>query len=134
MEYEVLLDRALSRLPEIALRKERFEIPTWEVTQEGNRTYLKNFAEVCQKLGREPLHLLKFMVSVIGTKGSLEERRALLIGSFTGATLQKGLEAFVQEYVVCPACRRPDTRLRKEDRELILKCDACGARHGRKPL
>jgi translation initiation factor 2 subunit 2 len=134
MEYEALLDRALSRLPETALKKERFEIPAWEVTQEGNRTYLKNFAEVCQKLSREPLLLLKFMVSVIGTKGALEERRALLVGNFNATALQRGLEAFVQEYVMCPACHRPDTRLRREDRALVLKCDACGARHGRKPL
>ncbi|MEM3085712.1 MAG: translation initiation factor IF-2 subunit beta [Halobacteria archaeon] len=134
MEYEALLDRALSRLPETALKKERFEIPAWEVTQEGNRTYLKNFAEVCQKLSREPLLLLKFMVSVIGTKGALEERRALLVGNFNTTALQGGLEAFVQEYVMCPACHRPDTRLRREDRALVLKCDACGARHGRKPL
>ncbi len=134
MEYEALLDRALQRLPETALRKERFETPTWEVAQEGNRTYLKNFAEVCQRLGREPLHLLKFMVSVIGTKGALEELRALLVGNFNATALQKGLEAFVHEYVMCPACHRPDTRLRWEDRALSLKCDACGARHGRKPL
>lgn len=134
MEYEALLDRALQRLPEGALRKERFEVPAWEVAQEGNRTYLKNFAEVCQKLDREPQALLKFMVSVIGTKGALEERRALLVGAFNATTLRKSLEAFVQEYVMCPACHRPDTRLRKEDRALVLKCDACGARHGRKPL
>lgn len=134
MEYETLLDRAVQRLPEGALKKERFETPAWEVAQEGNRTYLKNFAEVCQKMDREPRALLKFMVSVIGTKGGLEERRALLIGNFNSATLQKGLEAFVQEYVMCPACHRPDTRLRKEERALVMKCDACGARHGRKAL
>lgn len=134
MEYEALLERALQRLPEGVLRKERFETPAWETAQEGNRTYLKNFAEVCQRLNREPQPLLKFMVSVIGTKGSLEERRALLIGNFNATALQKGLEAFVREYVMCPACHRPDTRLRKEDRALVMKCDACGARHGRKAL
>ncbi len=134
MDYEALLDRALQRLPETALKKERFETPAWEVAREGNRTYLKNFAEVCSKLDREPLLLLKFMVSVIGTKGSLEERRALLVGNFNTASLQKGLEAFVQEFVMCPACHRPDTRLRREGRALVMKCDACGARHGRRSL
>lgn len=132
MEYDVLLDRALQRLPEQALRKERFEVPRWDAAQEGNRTYLKNFAEVCGQLDREPGLLLKFMVSVIGTKGSREEKRALLVGNFNATALQKGLEAFVREFVMCPACHRPDTRLRREDRALIMKCDACGARHVRR--
>ncbi|RMF88998.1 MAG: TRAM domain-containing protein, partial [Methanobacteriota archaeon] len=48
---------------------------------------------------------------------------------FRPEQLQDKLEAFVQTYVMCPECRRPDTRIIQEKRVSFLKCEACGARH-----
>ena len=31
-------------------------------------------------------------------------------------------------YVVCTECGRPDTKIVKEDRVMVLECEACGAR------
>ena len=42
-------------------------------------------------------------------------------------TIQDRLDEYVQTYVICQECRRPDTHLVKKDRTLLIRCDACGA-------
>ncbi|HDM92466.1 MAG TPA: translation initiation factor IF-2 subunit beta, partial [Candidatus Korarchaeota archaeon] len=34
---------------------------------------------------------------------------------------------FIERYVICPICGRPDTKLVKVKRTLMQKCMACGA-------
>ncbi|MCD6263176.1 translation initiation factor IF-2, partial [Candidatus Bathyarchaeota archaeon] len=35
---------------------------------------------------------------------------------------------YTKRYVICPVCKRPDTRIVKEKRLAFLVCEACGAR------
>ena len=41
--------------------------------------------------------------------------------------IEEKIDNFVERYVLCTECGKPDTRLSKEDRITILQCDACGA-------
>ncbi|MBI4362147.1 MAG: translation initiation factor IF-2 subunit beta [Euryarchaeota archaeon] len=132
--YEQLLDRAFSRLPETATRRERFEVPQVQVQREGTKTILKNFADICDRLNREAPHLMKFFVGVVGTKGAPDGPRLSLTGSFTDDVLQRAVATYVKDFVMCPSCNRPDTHLIKEERLTYLRCDACGAKHVRKNL
>ncbi len=38
------------------------------------------------------------------------------------------LEVYTNRYVVCPVCKRPDTRIVRDRRLWFLQCEACGAR------
>jgi translation initiation factor 2 subunit 2 len=42
--------------------------------------------------------------------------------------MEKKLESYVKGYVLCKECKKPDTKLIREDRITFLKCDACGAK------
>ena len=44
--------------------------------------------------------------------------------------IQDKLETYIREYVVCKECKRPDTKLTKENRITVLVCEACGAKYG----
>jgi len=33
-----------------------------------------------------------------------------------------------EDPIICPTCKSPDTRVEKENRITLLKCEACGAR------
>ncbi|MDD5086823.1 MAG: translation initiation factor IF-2 subunit beta, partial [Candidatus Nanoarchaeia archaeon] len=55
---------------------------------------------------------------------------ALILGRKISARLiNDKITSYVELFVVCPECKRPDTKLMKEDNITIMKCLACGARH-----
>ena len=93
--------------------------------------YVKDVAE---GLNRDPQHLLKFLLRELGTAGNLEGGRAILQGKFTHYLINERLEDYVERYVICHECNRPDTRIIREGRIFLLKCAACGATAPLKPL
>lgn len=132
--YEDLLNRAIDQLPPEVFENKRFEIPKAYSDIQGNRTFIKNFKYLGEVLDRDPQHLLKFLLRELGTAGNLEGGRAILQGKFTHYLINDRIEDYVEKYVYCHECNRPDTRIIKEGRISILKCDACGAKAPLKPL
>lgn len=133
-EYEDLLNRAIDQLPPEVFENKRFKVPRAYSNIQGNRTFIKNFKDVAEKLNRDPQHLLKFLLRELGTAGNLEGGRAILQGKFTHYLINDRIEDYVDKYVICPECNRPDTKIIREDRISLLKCLACGARAPLKPL
>ncbi|MDY6765587.1 MAG: translation initiation factor IF-2 subunit beta [Halobacteria archaeon] len=128
MDYESQLDRAMENLPDIAGSEDRFEVPSPSVRTEGKSTILENFQELLDVLNRDEDHVMKFLLRELGTAGQVEENgRARFKGDFSEDDFARIIDAYVAEYVLCSECGRPDTHLEKEDRTLMLRCDACGA-------
>ncbi len=132
--YEELLEKALSELPEEVVRRERFEIPKVSVLREGSRTIVKNFSQIAKAVNRSEEHLYKYLVKSLGTAGFLESGRLTLQGKFSEDEVQKEIESYVKDYVLCKECGAPDTTLVREERILFLKCMACGAKHPVRPF
>lgn len=129
MSYEELLKRGLSKVPKKAETSERFVIPKAQVQPAGARTIIVNFQEMASGLRRETPHLLKFILKELATKGDMEKGRLTVIGRFSADQVNKKVESYVKQYVMCPECNRPDTKIVKEDRFMFLVCEACGAKH-----
>ncbi len=127
MEYEDLLKKALENVKRKESSK-RFEIPQAETAIQGNQTILRNFLQISNSLRREPKHLLKFLAKELASPASQEEQRAVFQTKVLQRQIQQRIEDYIKEYVVCKECGKPDTKLLKEDRILIMKCEACGAR------
>ena len=121
------LDRALSMMPEVQDIGERFVVPEPKLLTEGKTTVFENFATISDKLNREPGHVIKFLLRELGTAGKMEGTRAIFNGRFGIGVVSALIDAYIQEYVTCSECGRPDTHLIKEDRILTMRCDACGA-------
>ncbi len=132
--YEELLEKALSELPEEVVKRERFEIPKVSVLREGSRTIIKNFSQIAKTVNRSEEHLYKYLVKSLGTAGFLEAGRLTLQGKFTEEEVQKEVDSYVKDYVLCKECNSPDTILVREERILFLKCMACGAKHPVRPF
>lgn len=133
-EYENLLDRAIEQLPPEVFEHKRFKIPKVYSDIQGNRTFIKNFKDVSERLNRDPQHVLKFLLRELGTAGNLESGRAILQGKFTHYLINERLEDYVNKYVICQECNRPDTNITREGRIFLLKCAACGAKAPLKQL
>ncbi len=128
MDYETLLNKAYEELPKKVETSERFEIPIVDTIVQGNQTIIKNFTQIYQTLRRDPKHLLKFLTKELATPANFDGSRLILQSRIPKSLIQKKLEAYIKDYVVCKECGRPDTKLVKEDRITFLKCEACGAK------
>jgi len=132
--YEELLKRAQSKLPKEKGSGERFEIPKVRSTVIGMRTVVVNFKEIAESLNRNPRHLLKFLTNEMATAGSLDETRAVFQGKFPYDTLSRLVSIYAENFIICPVCKRPDTKVVKERRLFFLSCEACGAKSSIKAL
>ncbi len=128
--YEELLERAFNELPKKKIvRSERFEIPRVRTQREGNKTIIKNFSQIAKALNRSEDHLFKYMVRAMGTAGFLEAGRLVLQGKFTEEEIQREIDDYVRRYVICRECNAPDTEFIREERILMIRCLACGAKY-----
>ena len=129
MDYEKLLDRGLKKVPKETGSGERFEIPKAQVFISGSRTTILNLGELSSSLRRESAHIMKFLLKELATKGEIEGQKASFQGVFPSRVINSKLESYVKMYVLCPECGKPDTKIMKNDRQLFVKCEACGAKH-----
>ncbi|MDR3282287.1 MAG: translation initiation factor IF-2 subunit beta [Candidatus Methanoplasma sp.] len=127
-DYFRLLDRAKDVLPETIENHERFELPELDILQEGKITVLRNFIDVTDKVRRDPQHLLQFLLKELGTPGNIDGRRAVFKAKVAPQNIKEKVETYTETYVICSECGLPDTKMIREDRTLILECEACGAR------
>ena len=127
-DYEQLIDRAIKQLPETVKTEGRFAIPEMKVFYEGNRTILRNWKELEDTLRRDGSHIMKYVTRELATAGTITGMRAILQGKFPTAQIDRVIERYVKEYVICPACKRPDTEFVKKDKLVFMVCHACGAR------
>ena len=126
-DYEALLDRAIANLPDMETTDARFVIPEPKIMVEGKTTILDNFNNIADVLNRDPDHVMKYLTREMGTAGKIDGMRAIFQGRFSKDQIKANIEAYVEEFVMCSECGRPDTQLTKMDRIMVLKCAACGA-------
>jgi len=135
-DYDSLLDRARSQVPEDAFKKsgERFQVPDVQLMVQGNRTLWQNFQDIINVLNRPGREVLKFVSGQIGTAGNIEGGIAIFNGRFTADSVNDILNRYIDSYVICPVCSRPDTEIAKEEKKYVLRCSACGARTAIRPV
>lgn len=126
--YEALLDRAMANITNRDSSGERFEIPIASVSVIGARTIIHNFAEIVDRLNRDPQHVLKYLAKEMATAGSFEGGKGYFQGRFSRDTVNRLIGVYSNRFVICPVCKRPDTRVEKKERLSFLVCEACGAR------
>ncbi len=127
MEYEEQLDRALDAVPELGTEGDRLSVPDPSVQQDGAFTRLVNLPAIADALSRDPEHIHRTIQRDLGTNGQWDGSQARYNGQFTPADFDGAIAAYIAEYVACSECGRPDTRMVTEDRNLMLRCTACGA-------
>lgn len=127
-EYLEWLDRGLSRVPKTE-SKERLNIPSVECINEKNRTIVLNLNQIADILNRDVEHLLKYMTLRLAAPHSeIGEKRYVFKGRILCEQLDSLISDYVKAYVECPVCKRLDTKLSKERRDIVqIICLSCGA-------
>ena len=129
--YETLLRKAYTHITEPSESTERFSVPEAKSYIEGKTTDLENFVEIAGIVRRDQEHLMKYLLGELGTAGKIDGNRAIFNGKFESTLVNSLIRSYVEDYVICSECGKPDTRLVKDDRVMILRCDACG---GHRPV
>lgn len=127
-DYEALLSKGKSQLPEKLMATERFEMPKLTSAVIGNRTKVFGLDAAAKTVRRDMQHILKYLSKELATQANAEGNAMMFTGKFSNAQITKKFEEYVNEFVLCHECKKPDTSLIKNDRIFIMKCEACGAR------
>lgn len=137
LAYEELLSRFFSILktnnPELAGDRSgpKFRIPPPVCQREGSKkTLFANVQEIATVLQRNPEHLIQFLFAELGTSGSIDgEKRLVLKGKFQPKQMESVLRRYIIEYVTCKTCKSMNTELKREsaNRLHFLSCKACGS-------
>jgi translation initiation factor 2 subunit 2 len=125
-EYLKLLDRAWETVPSYIKTPARFEMPQAESFVEGNTTIIKNFTELAHTLRREPEHIMKFLFRELAAPGVMDGGRLIIQRVLKQAVVNKRIEDYAKEFVLCHECGKPDTGISELEGVKIIKCEACG--------
>jgi len=127
--YEKLLKRIdNNRSKNSAEIDSRFELPAVDVMWEGQRTYLRNFSDFPKIMRRDSAKLLQYLSKEFAVPAERIGDSAMFIGKRDPDDFTRLLKIYVNDYIMCPTCKSPDTRTEKEKRISFLICEACGAK------
>jgi translation initiation factor 2 subunit 2 len=129
MEYKDMLKKARGEMPESVFESERFAVPKVTGHLQGNRTVVSNFFQIADTLGRNPEHLLKYVLKELATPGTLNNSGLILGTKIPASRINEKIRKYATEYVLCSDCGKPDTKLIKEDDFSFIRCQACGSKH-----
>ena len=133
-KYEQMLDTLYEKLPKRTSSGERFEAPEFRVIVQGRQTIIQNFIAVVEILRRKPQHLLKYISKEFAVPASLDDKRVIIQGKFRQPQVNSRLKNYIDEYVLCNECGRPDTQLITFEGHKYKQCEGCGARSPVKTL
>jgi len=92
-----------------------------EITK--GKTYLINIDEVSSELKVDPIYMVRYLGSVLGTQATYEKKthKASLSGTFDVGILSEHVMQFIREVVLCKHCGLPELNYGK-----TLICRSCG--------
>jgi len=128
-DYEKLLKRIQDKISEKKSDGgERFELPAPDVMWEGQRTILRNFTDFAKTMRRDPEKVLQYLSKEFATPAELSGEKAIFVGRREPHDFVSLLQIYVKDYLECPTCKSPDTKIERENRISFLVCEACGAK------
>ena len=127
-EYEKLLKKISDKITDKDDSKTRFELPRPDVMWQGNRTFLRNFADFPKIFRRDSRKLLQYLSKELATPAEIAGDRAVFVGKRDPNDFLLLFERYVKDYLECPTCNSPDTKIEKASRLTFLICEACGAK------
>lgn len=126
-DYENLLSEAYTKIKPTEFC-DRFEIKKVQGMHEGNKTVVTNFSQVASCLRREPEHISRFLFKELASPGDIDGDRLILTRKLNSAQINEKIEKYVEKFVKCSKCGKPDTEIIEEGVKTFLKCMACGTK------
>jgi translation initiation factor 2 subunit 2 len=136
-----MLDRVFRLLREknpLLSERKRHVMPPPQMVRIGSRkTMWANISQMCDMLSRSMDHVIMFLMSELGTEGSVDGNQRLVIkGRYMPKQIESLLKKYIIEYVTCSMCKNPDTTLTRDSmtRLYFIKCEMCASTRSVAPI
>ncbi|PIN92857.1 translation initiation factor IF-2 subunit beta [Candidatus Pacearchaeota archaeon CG10_big_fil_rev_8_21_14_0_10_31_24] len=126
-DYDSLLEDAYKKVKVVEKHSERFEVPLVKGAISGKNTIINNIIPIADYLRRPVEHLSKFLQRELATSGKLENTRLILKTKLSSEKVNKKIQEYTTEFVICNECKKPDTEIESEKGIKYKKCLACKA-------
>jgi len=105
----------------------RYKMPRMDCKQEsrlnGVKTNIFNLEDVAKALRVPGDFIIRYMCAELGVA---REKKSIIKGKHTYEELLVVLDKFIDKYLLCPKCKKPETSLFAEKKILKCYCRACG--------
>lgn len=125
--YEEMLQKAYDSLPKEALEHKRFDIPKLDSNIQGKKTFVKGITNLIKEMRRDKKHFLKYLTKETATSVTESGQNFIINGKIGSIQLNKIIENYFKQFVLCPECQKPDTKIITQQGTKLMKCEACGA-------
>lgn len=132
--YEELLTRIQTLISNHSVDlsgNKRYTIKPPQVVRVGSKKVAWiNFKDICQIMNRNQDHVHQFVLSELGTEGSIAgDGQLVLKGKYGPKHIEALLRKYITEYVTCQMCKSPNTTMERDSRIRLFNqhCEACGA-------
>ncbi len=138
VEYNKMLDKIFTIISSNEVEHKQARIPYVVIQQVSSvKTAWCNIAKICHILNRDITHVISFILTEMGTEGSLDGTQRLVMRSrFTSSHIEILLKKYIKEYVSCPSCHCADTMLVRDimSRLYVITCNVCKSTKTTKPI
>lgn len=105
----------------------RYQMPPLDCHHEKKWTVVDNLRTVTNALHRQESEVLKYFGVALCTQTATRQGRSCIKGRYTASTLQDRLRYYIEQFVLCGQCKKPETAYRVKKSELVFqRCFACG--------
>ncbi|MFQ5940209.1 MAG: translation initiation factor IF-2 subunit beta [Nitrososphaerales archaeon] len=133
--YENLLKRLQNRTVRQDKKSAlRIDMPNPDIIWVGNKTILRNFKDFAEFMRRDPEKVLLYLAKEFGSSAHIAGERGIFVGKKEPSKFKSLFERCLKDYVMCPVCNSPDTRIERVKRLSFLVCEACGAKSSLKGI
>lgn len=128
--YESLLKRLQEKTGNQTKKStSRIELPNPDVLWVGkNKTIFRNFGDFPKVMRRDPEKVLLYLAKEFGSAAYIAGEKGIFVGKKEPSEFLSLFERYMKDYVMCPVCNSPDTKIDRVKRMGFLVCEACGAR------
>lgn len=127
--YENLLKRIQSKTVNQEKKSvPRLELPRPDIIWVGRKTIFRNFADFPKVMRRDPEKVLLYLAKEFGSAAYIAGEKGIFVGKKEPSAFMSLFERYMKEYVMCPVCNSPDTKIERVKRLSFLVCEACGAK------
>lgn len=96
----------------------------------GQQTVILNIAEIAKALHCDPEYPTRFMGAELGAQATFQDTSdrtcCIIKGIFPPADLNKQLNKFIDQFILCPKCRLPETKIHIKSKKVCVTCASCG--------
>jgi len=104
----------------------RYKMPILSVKHKKNHTIITNSIDISRALKTQHCYMSKYFAIELGTQSMSSDTGISLRGVHSANMLTTVLNKFIEQFILCSSCHKPEIDYYKGRKKVIVCCRACG--------